>query len=172
MRWFTFFLAAVGLLHAKPMTPQSLTTDVTRAVNLNYLLSVPAQAKTDQQQRWPLLVFLHGAGERGSDLSRVAKHGPTKLIRGENLSPAEAAVAPLVRDSFIVAAPQCPEGSWWNPTDVLALMLIVVTVEAEQLPVASVWGIVLVVVVLVMDRKLAQRGTVKFTSAVRTDPGE
>ena len=64
----------------------------------------------------------HGAGERGSDLSRVAKHGPTKLIHGENLSPAEAAIAPLVRDSFIVAAPQCPEGSWWNPTDVLALI--------------------------------------------------
>lgn len=120
MRLLALLLVIAGLLHASPMTSHTLTTDVTRAVRLNYLLSLPASPGATQ--RWPLLVFLHGAGERGSDLSRVAKHGPTKLLRGENLSPAEAAVAPLVRDSFIVAAPQCPEGSWWNAPDVLTLI--------------------------------------------------
>ena len=57
-------------------------------------------------------------------------------------------------------------------SDLIALMLIVVTVEAEQLPVAAVRRIVVMVVVLVMDRQLAELPAVKFASAVGTDPGE
>ena len=51
----------------------------------------------------------------------------------------------------------------------IPLVLIVVTVETEQLPVASVGRIVVVVMVLVMDCQLAQLLAVEFTSAVRTD---
>ena len=51
-------------------------------------------------------------------------------------------------------------------------MLIVVTVEAEQLPIAAVRRIIVMVVVLVMDRELAQLFAVKFASAVGTDPGK
>jgi hypothetical protein len=54
----------------------------------------------------------------------------------------------------------------------IPLVLIVVAVETEQLPVAPVGRIVVVVVVLVMDRELAQLLAVKFASAVRTDPGK
>jgi hypothetical protein len=53
----------------------------------------------------------------------------------------------------------------------LARVLIVVTVETQQLPVAAVGGIVVVVVVLMMDRELAKLFAVKFASAPRTDPG-
>ena len=49
-------------------------------------------------------------------------------------------------------------------------MFIVVTVEAQQLPVAAVGGIIVVVVVLVMDRQLAQLLAAKFTAAPGTDP--
>ena len=52
----------------------------------------------------------------------------------------------------------------------IPLVLIVVAVETEQLPVAPVGRIVVMVVVLVMDRELAQLLAVKFASAVRTDP--
>ena len=44
------------------------------------------------------------------------------------------------------------------------------TVQAEQLPIAPVGRIVIMVVVLVMDRELLQLFAVEFTSAVRTDP--
>src|SRR5512138_3715670 len=52
----------------------------------------------------------------------------------------------------------------------IPLVLIVVTIETEQLPVAPIWGIVVVVVVLVMDCELAQLLTTKFASAMRTNP--
>ena len=53
----------------------------------------------------------------------------------------------------------------------LSRVLIVVTVETEQLPVAPVGWIVVVVVVLMMDREFAKLFTAKFASAPRTDPG-
>ena len=54
----------------------------------------------------------------------------------------------------------------------VTLMLVVVTIETEQLPVVAVGRIVVMVVVLVMDRKLAHPFAVKFASAVSTNPRE
>ena len=47
-------------------------------VTLKYLLYLPADY--DKQDKWPLILFLHGAGERGDNLDRVKVHGPPKLI--------------------------------------------------------------------------------------------
>lgn len=55
---------------------------------------------------------------------------------------------------------------------VIALVLIVVAVETEQLPVASIRRIVVVVMVLVMNRKLVEFLAVKLAAAMRTDPGK
>ena len=57
-------------------------------------------------------------------------------------------------------------------TDLIALMFVVVTVEAEQLPVTTVRRVVMMVVVLVMDGELTQLFAFKFSSAVRADPRE
>ncbi len=54
----------------------------------------------------------------------------------------------------------------------IPLVLIVVAVEAEQLPVAPIRRIVVVVMVLVMDRELVEFLAVKFAAAMRTDPGK
>jgi predicted peptidase len=57
----------------------------------------------------PLVIFLHGAGERGSDLEMVKKHGPPKTAMEGHGFP------------FILVAPQCPPGRWWDPDEVIAL---------------------------------------------------
>lgn len=68
---------------------------------LAYFLYLPVEySKT--KKPWPLLFFLHGAGERGSDLNLILKHGPPKLIESSSF-----------REPFIVLAPQCPEDIWW-----------------------------------------------------------
>jgi predicted peptidase len=49
----------------------------------------------------PLVLFLHGAGERGTDVERVAKEGlPREIERGKNFP-------------FVTVSPQCPEGRAW-----------------------------------------------------------
>lgn len=67
----------------------------------NYLLYLPDNYDKMKSQ-WPLLIFLHGAGERGKDLEKVKLHGPPKLIESGTSFP------------FIVLSPQCPEGTWWE----------------------------------------------------------
>ena len=72
-----------------------------KTLELDYLLSVP-DGYDKNAEPVPLILFLHGAGERGTDVSLVAKHGPPKLLaQGESI-PA------------IVVSPQCPPGEWWN----------------------------------------------------------
>jgi predicted peptidase len=74
----------------------------------DYLLSLPDGCGADPAKRWPLILFLHGAGERGTNVWLVAKHGPFKN--------AEAA------QNFIIVSPQCPDGKIWSEDLLLALL--------------------------------------------------
>jgi predicted peptidase len=85
---------------------------ITKRVRLNYLLYLPIDYKSDSGQRWPMMMFLHGAGERGDDLDLVKKHGIPKLLEARTTFP------------FIAVSPQCPDGSWW-PREVDALKALV-----------------------------------------------
>ena len=53
----------------------------------------------------------------------------------------------------------------------ISRVLIVVTIETQELPVAPVRRIVIVVMVLMMDRKLTKLFALKIAPAPRTDPG-
>jgi predicted peptidase len=87
---------------------QACELDRTAHVKLNYLLYLPKDY--EQQESWPLLLFLHGAGERGDDIDLVKKHGPPKLIAAGKDFP------------FIVVSPQCPRGRWWETFELAALL--------------------------------------------------
>jgi predicted peptidase len=83
--------------------------EITVTARLKYLLAFPEGYEVGAD-RWPLLVFLHGAGESGDDLEKVKAHGPPKLIAaGDRAFPC------------IVVSPQSP-GRGWNP-DVLAALV-------------------------------------------------
>jgi len=95
-------------------TAQSFKSVVQKEVEIHYLLHLP-EGYENSLEPAPLLLFLHGAGERGSDLEKVARHGPPALIaRGEWNQP------------FIVVSPQCPADAWWTDglqTDTLEALL-------------------------------------------------
>ena len=73
-----------------------------------YLLYKPSSKPS--KGKWPLLVFLHGRGERGSNLNLVKKHGPAKIVETKDLP-------------FVIASPQCPRTDlWWKPEIVTGLV--------------------------------------------------
>lgn len=81
-----------------------------RPIELRYLLFLPEGYKQEPQKRWPLMLFLHGSGERGTNLARVAVHGPPKIVKNRPDFP------------FILVSPQCPGGELWSDDAVLALL--------------------------------------------------
>ena len=91
-------------------TAQSFHLERKQILAADYLLFLPAGYGADTTKRWPLILFLHGAGERGTNLQIVAKHGPPKIDTSETNFP------------FIVVSPQCPAGKIWS-NDLLLVLL-------------------------------------------------
>lgn len=83
------------------MNQQALTfeTSIHQSLRFNYLLYQPEEYKA--RQDWPLVLFLHGAGERGDNLKLLTLHGLPKLVAAGQQFP------------FLIASPQCSEASWW-----------------------------------------------------------
>lgn len=70
---------------------------------LHYLLFLPRSYDPGAETVWPLILFLHGSGERGSSLAdlEILKHyGPSMLVEQQPDFP------------FIVLSPQCASESW------------------------------------------------------------
>jgi hypothetical protein len=61
----------------------SMQTEMVFSKELKYLLYIPEGYDSDRGRRWPLMVFLHGAGERGNDLELVKLHGARAILLDE-----------------------------------------------------------------------------------------
>lgn len=62
----------------------------------------------DAAKKYPLILFLHGAGERGNDNETQLVHGSKLFLRDS------------IRDQYpaIVVFPQCPANSYWSNVDI------------------------------------------------------
>ena len=94
-----FYFAICPILPSHAATSQKILQNQPA---YQYLLSLPTDY--DQKpQKWPLILFLHGAGERGDNLELVKTHGPPKIV-DQNIN-----------FPFSVVSPQCPaRGRWSN----------------------------------------------------------
>jgi predicted peptidase len=102
---------------------QTLSGSTTQPVHCTYLLALPADYAADPKRPWPLLLFLHGSGERGGDIRTITRHGLPKLLEGgDNLSAGERRAAAILEKNFIVVSPQCPAGEDWDNPTLLALL--------------------------------------------------
>ena len=91
---------------------------------LSYLAYQPPGFATEPR---PLLLFLHGVGERGSDIERVATHGiPALIERGKNFP-------------FISVSPQCPADRTWDELTEGLLDLIDAVVPALHIDPARIY---------------------------------
>ncbi|MAS35721.1 MAG: phospholipase [Anaerolineaceae bacterium] len=82
------------------MEEQHFSGEIRRSFELNYLLYLPP--RYDAQDSWPLILFLHGRGERGHDLEKVKVTGlPKRIADGDHFP-------------FVIVMPQCPADSYWT----------------------------------------------------------
>jgi predicted peptidase len=83
---------------------------ITRVVSSEYLITFPEEYTDESRELFPLLVFLHGSGERGNDTELLKVHGPLKQIDQGKKFP------------FIILAPQCPLNQDFDTETVFAVI--------------------------------------------------
>ncbi len=95
-------LSLLNTAHAQELNPYEKREFKTADGNtLPYRLLFPKNY--DKSKKYPLILFLHGAGERGTDNEKQLVHGSKMFLEAQN------------RERFpaIVVMPQCPEDSYW-----------------------------------------------------------
>ncbi|WP_066494915.1 prolyl oligopeptidase family serine peptidase [Abyssisolibacter fermentans] len=68
---------------------------------MNYLIHLPSDYDALNNRKWPVILFLHGAGERGDNLDDIKKYGIHRYLDEKNLP-------------FVVVSPQCPKDTFWD----------------------------------------------------------
>ena len=79
-------------------------TTVKTPVKLHYSLYFPDDYH-DNDSDYPLVLYLHGVGERGEDLKKIEVNGLPEVISKGKTFP------------FLTLAPQCPEFGWWSRSE-------------------------------------------------------
>jgi len=93
---------------------------------LPYRLFVPA-GSNESGKRYPLVLFLHGAGERGSDNASQLRHGVRDFVSPESQAK---------RPAFVLA-PQCAKGLWWSSKSSLDLVFDLLASVRKSYPIDS-----------------------------------
>jgi predicted peptidase len=108
------FLLAVALQepipHAPALPPDGYSIVRQIPQTIRFLVYVPKDYKQRRREKFPLILFLHGSGERGTDLNDVRRHGPPKEVAAGRDLP------------FVIVSPQCEPGKGWDP-DLLSGLL-------------------------------------------------
>jgi predicted peptidase len=105
------FLISFPFIGSAQEIKGSFFKEVTSKLELNYILQLPK----NQKEKFPLLVFLHGSGERGTDLDLVKSHSPFTYQN-------------IIKSPIALLAPQCPENMQW---DTKALYELIIDIEAK-----------------------------------------
>lgn len=103
-------LAALAASATAGIQQHSFEAVVTTTVGYQYLLFCPASYEEQKDRKWPLVVFLHGAGERVQPISALREMGPLAYVKDHPDAP------------FMVAAPHCTGWRDWSPDAVARLV--------------------------------------------------
>jgi poly(3-hydroxybutyrate) depolymerase len=115
-------MAFAGARIGRPKPPQE-TGFLNRRVHVRggtyrFQVYLPEDWRHDDGKRWPIILFLHGRGERGSEGMWQTQIGLPEAVRDHP-----------ERWPFIVVMPQCPQGRYW--TDALAEELALTALDQE-----------------------------------------
>ncbi|MGJ8655441.1 MAG: dienelactone hydrolase family protein [Akkermansiaceae bacterium] len=90
-----------GITHAAQEKFAAMTYESADKQSLNYRIHIPKDL--NPKKLYPLVLFFHGAGERGNDNQKQLKHGAQELLNYSEKSN---------QNAFIIA-PQCPKNHQW-----------------------------------------------------------
>ena len=92
-----------------------------RGVSYRYQVYVPEEWRRDDHKLWPIILFLHGRGERGAEGMWQTQVGLPQAIRDHP-----------ERWPFIVVMPQCSFDRFWTDRDMLAMAMSTLDREVDE----------------------------------------
>jgi dienelactone hydrolase len=111
--------------HDKSEPPQE-TGFLNRKIELHgvtyrFVVYLPEEWRRDDHHLWPIILALHGRGERGSEGMWQTQIGLPQEIRDHP-----------ERWPFVIVMPQCPLSSYWTDADMLAMAMAALDKETEE----------------------------------------
>jgi predicted esterase len=92
-----------------------------RGAGYRFQVYLPEEWRHDDHKSWPIVLFLHGRGERGSEGMWQTQIGLPEAIRDHP-----------ERWPFIVVMPQCAQDVYWTDPDMLALAIATLDQETAE----------------------------------------
>lgn len=105
MRWFATVFAMMIPGFSKAVEFSAHEWVAPNGFTVRYRLVEPK--KVEEGKVYPVILFMHGLGERGTDNEQQLKHGARSI----------AEVAEKLGEPVYLIAPQCPPDRWWSPVD-------------------------------------------------------
>jgi len=111
--------------HPQPESPQE-TGFLNRTVELNgatyhFQVYLPETFRRDDKKPWPVILFLHGRGERGSEGMWQTQNGLPQAVRDHP-----------ERWPFVIVMPQCPLANYLTDPEMLSMALAALDRETQE----------------------------------------
>lgn len=97
----TLLVLLITVASVAAVEPEAKTFKAKDGPEVLYRFAAPA--KVESGKKYPLVLFLHGAGERGNDNKAQMKHGVNAILQN----------AEKLNQPIFLIAPQCPKDGWW-----------------------------------------------------------
>ena len=115
--------------HAGPHSiaePAQETGFLNRKVELHgvvyrFQVYLPEEWRRDDRRLWPIILALHGRGERGSEGMWQTQIGLPQAVRDHP-----------ERWPFVIVMPQCPQPNYWTDPEMMALALAALDQESQE----------------------------------------
>ena len=100
--------------------------DVNRRLELHgatyrFQVYLPEEWRRDVHKQWPIILYLHGRGERGSEGMWQTQIGLPQAVRDHP-----------ERWPFVIVMPQCPLPGYWTDPDMLSMAMAALDQEAAE----------------------------------------
>jgi poly(3-hydroxybutyrate) depolymerase len=121
-------LGAAHVAAAKGIrAPAQETGFLNRSIQLHgatyrFQVYVPEEWRRNDHKQWPIILFLHGRGERGSEGMWQTQIGLPEAVRDHP-----------ERWPFLIVMPQCPQNHFWTEAGSMELAMAALDRETEEL---------------------------------------
>jgi len=118
--------ALAARVHPSQLEPQQETGFLNRTIELHgatyrFQVYLPEEWRRDDHKQWPVILFLHGRGERGSEGMWQTQIGLPEAVRDHP-----------ERWPFVIVMPQCPMAYYWTDHEMLAMAMAALDRETAE----------------------------------------